>query len=505
MIEITAQEEKALRSRFGELLAMMDSATAEDTSLAQRAFEYALNAHRFHRRFSGDPYLTHALETGVTLAEIGMDGSVISAGLLHDVLEDTAITPDDLRKEFGKEIAFLVEGVTKIGKYQYQGVERHAESLRKFLIATSKDLRVITIKLADRLHNMRTLSHVRDDKQKRIALETLEIYAPLANRLGMGQIKGELEDLAFSYVYPKEYRETLAVHREKSKDATRRLEKLYRALHAELVKSGVTLVSFDYRVKRLYSLYKKLKEHDADIEKIYDISALRIVVPTIADCYQTLGIVHAHWTPLPGRIKDYIATPKLNGYQSLHTTIFTGDGGIVEVQVRTEEMHRIAEYGIAAHISYKEGVAVPKNATLKKNLRWIEEFLLWQKTVRESGEFLEHLKTDVFRDRVFVFTPKGDVVDLPEESCPVDFAFSIHTDIGIHTAGAKINNKMSPLDTKLKNGDIVEIIVKRAGEPSPKWLDFLKTSFARKRVGAYLQNKNKKKFEVASGAKQRTK
>ena len=461
----------------------------EDSALIARAFQFAEKKHEGQKRLSGDPYFTHLLETAKTLSYLNMDAKTIAAGLLHDVLEEGGVKEEDLEKEFGKEVTFLVHGVTKLGKYQYRGLERHTESLRKFLVATSEDARVLIIRLADRLHNMKTLHYVPENKRRRIALETLEIYAPLANRLSIGKIKGELEDLAFPFVYPEEYAWTLKIHKEKSKDATKRLEKIYRSLQKDLSEAGIIPKQVDYRIKHLYSTYQKLLRYDKDPEKIYDITALRIIVSDLSECYRVLGIVHSKWSPLPGRIKDYISIPKPNGYQSLHTTVFTGDGGIVEIQIRTEHMHKEAEFGIAAHLGFKEGLGLQKGGPIKKKLLWVERLLDWHKNIAESGEFLEDLKIDLFRDRVFVFTPKGDVIDLPEGSCPIDFAYAIHSDIGDTMAGAKINNKMCSIDTKLKNSDIVEIVRKKDLTVSPRWLDYVQTPFARKHIKMILQKK----------------
>lgn len=474
-------------SDIKEILNSAKLRSSEEAEIISRAFLFAEKAHKNQKRFSGEPYFEHVYETAKILAELGMDAKTIAAGLLHDTLEDDLVEQKIFEKEFGEEITFLVRGVTKLGKYQYKGLERHAESLRQFLFATSKDARVLVIRFADRLHNMRTINYVREDKRKRIALETLEIYAPLANRLGIGQIKGELEDLAFPHVYPKEYEETKKLLKQKSNENQKYLEKVYRTLQKEFAKKGIKPIKTDYRVKHLYSLYKKLNRHDMDIDKIHDIAALRIVMPTIGECYQILGMIHEMWAPLPGRIKDYIAVPKPNGYQSLHTTIFTGDGGIAEIQIRTLEMHNEAEFGIASHLGYKEGVAKEHGQKLKKQLIWIDQVVEWQKTISESKEFLETLKMDFFKDRVFVFTPDGDVIDLPEDSSPVDFAYAIHSDIGDHMAGVKINEKMVSFDTKLKNGDKVEIITKKSAAPSQKWLSCAKTTLARKNIKSALQ------------------
>lgn len=469
------------------LLERAHNPTKENAELISRAFSFAEKAHKGQMLFEAMPFFDHVCEVALILADLKMDVMTIAAGLLHDVLEDELVSKEDLQKEFGEEITFLVRGVTKLRKYRYKGVERHAESLRQFLIATSKDARVLIIRFADRLHKMRVLRHESPEKQKSVALDTLEIYAPLANRFGMGQIKGELEDLAFPYVYPKEFDETKKLLKQRSEEHQKYLEKVRRTLQKKLAEYGIKPIQTDYRVKHIYSLYKKLLRYDKDIEKIYDIAALRVIMPTEADCYKVLGIVHELWNPLPGRIKDYIAVPKPNGYQSLHTTIFTGDGGIVEIQIRTLEMHNEAEYGIASHLGYKEGVERKTGQKLKKRLSWIEQIVEWQKHVRESKEFLETLKMDFFKDRVFVFTPKGDVIDLPEDSTAVDFAYAIHSDIGDHMAGVKINDKMASFDMKLKSGDKVEIITKKGASPSPKWLSVAKTTIARKHIRSALQ------------------
>jgi len=469
-----------------ELLSLLVSPQENDKKLIEKACVFAEKAHEGQTRFSGEPYFNHVFETAKTLAHLHMDAPTIAAGLLHDTLEDRDVEEAVIEKEFGKEVAFLVSGVTKISKYEYQGRERHAESLRKLLLAISRDIRVLIIKLADRLHNLGTLEYVRPDKQKRIALETLEIYAPIANRLGMGRIKGVLEDLAFPYAYPKEFKETQTLLKQKSRENQKYLQKVFRSLSKELAKENVTVISADYRIKHLYSLYKKLERYDMDIDKVYDIAALRVIVPTVSDCYRVLGVIHGMWRPLPGRIKDYIASPKLNGYQSLHTTIFTGDGGIAEIQIRTPEMHQEAEYGISSHLLYKATDTKMGKRALGKKTQWLKELALWQKQVRESGVFLEHLRTELFKDRVFVFTPDGDVVDLPQGATPIDFAYAIHSDIGDHTSGVRINKKFCALGTELKNGDIVEIVTKKGSAPSSKWLSYIKTTLARKHIKAAL-------------------
>ncbi len=485
----------------------MRSPSTQDKALVEKAYAFASIAHKDHKRFSGEPYLVHLAQTAKGLAEIGMSSKVVAAGLLHDSIEDVGILPETIEKEFGKEIAFLVEGVTKLGQFKYRGAERHRESLRKLLVATGKDVRVLIIKLMDRLHNMRTLAHVPEAKRKRIALETLEIYATIAHRLGMGLVRRELEDLAFEHAYPKEHEEVKHLLTERTKVTMKRLEAMQKTLRKELGKNGITKFRTDYRVKGIYSLWRKLARKDGDIEKIYDIAALRIIMADESDCYRVLGLVNNIWQPLPGKIKDYIAFPKPNGYQSLHTTVFSGDGGIVEVQIRTEAMHAEAEYGIAAHVGYKEG------GQYRGSFDWIKSLIPgfrkkevapgapstqqtpgWLSQLEDEGEnpeFETTLKTDLFNRRVFVFTPTGDVVDLPANSSPIDFAYAIHSDIGDHVAGAKVGGKLVPLHTVLHNGDIVEIQTKKTAHPTPKWLDFAKTTLARRHIRNALEKVRK--------------
>jgi GTP pyrophosphokinase len=491
-----------------EIISLIKNPTQKDTALIQKAYDFSKAAHAKHVRNSGEPYFNHLFATAKNIAELNMGSTTIAAGFLHDTIEDTEVTAEQIEKEFGKEILFLVEGVTKLGKIRYQGTARYNESLRKLFVAMSQDIRVLIIKLCDRLHNIRTLSHVPKEKQLRIAKETLEIYAPIAYRLGIKRLQRELEDEAFAYVYPKEYAEIKKILKNKREVIEKHLDDFQKNLKKELHKNGVTKFSIDYRVKSLYSLYKKIQKYKGDVESIYDISALRVTVPEISDCYKVLGIVHGNWRPLPERIKDYIASPKLNGYRSIHTTIFTGDGAIIEVQIRTEEMHKEAEYGIASHISYKEGL---KKKTANPNLLWIRKILpvkntdesgnislgkdvpSWVKELveyqKEAGdEFVDGIKADFFEERIFVFTPRGDVIDLPKDSCVIDFAYAIHTDIGEHISGAKVNGKFVTITTTLKNGDRVEIETKKSSKPSTKWLEACKTTVAKRRISNYLEN-----------------
>jgi guanosine-3',5'-bis(diphosphate) 3'-pyrophosphohydrolase len=502
-------------SDVNEILQIMGPLEKEKEDLVKKAYRFAEKAYEGKKRYSGEPYFIHAFETARILAEFGMGPKTICAGLLHDALEDGGATQEELLDAFGKEIFFLIEGVTKLGSLKYRGMERHAESLRKLLVATSQDVRVLIIKLADRLHNMRTLQYVPEKKQKRIAMETLEIYAPIADRLNMGKFYAELTDLAFPYIYQNEYAETKELMKQKGKETLEHLEKVRKSLVKELAVQGVTGFRTDYRIKSLYSLWRKLQRKGMDIEKIHDISALRIIVPTVNDCYRVLGIVHGLWRPLPGKIKDYIAFEKPNGYKSLHTTIFTGDGGIVEIQIRTEEMHREAEYGIASHAQYKAkaevraGTANPlawfrqffpvsapsHNKTLLDQPKqyhpievpvWVKQLAEAQQGLEKSEDFLENLKADFFSHRIFVFTPLGDVIDLPINSTPIDFAYAIHSDVGDHTFGAKINGKFAALDDALQNGDIVEILTKKGSKPSKKWLEIAKTTMARRHIRTAL-------------------
>lgn len=497
------------------ILEKMSGASRADIALVEKAYTFAAEAHKTHMRFSGEPYLAHLVETARELAKLGMGAKTVAAGLLHDSIEDAAISPETIETEFGKEILFLVEGVTKLGRLKYRGAERHRESLRKLLVATGQDARVLIIKLMDRLHNMRTLKYVPESKRQRIALETLEIYAAIAHRLGMGLVRRELEDLAFEHAFPTEFAATKKLLSEKNKETMERLQKMTRTLSREMAKEGLKKFHADYRVKGLYSLWRKLKRK-GDVDKIYDIAALRVIVHDIPDCYRVLGIVNKLWQPLPNKIKDYIAFPKPNGYQSVHTTVFSGDGGIVEVQIRTEEMHREAELGITAHVVYKEGEkqdgrssfdwiksllpgfrrreaqkAEDKEALVRRRARYGAqggpEWLAELGEDAEDPDFESALKTDIFTARVFVFTPTGDVVDLPVDSSPIDFAYAIHSDIGDRVFAAKINGKLMPLDCILENGDIVEIQTRKSALPTKKWLDAAKTTLARRHIRMALE------------------
>lgn len=469
------------------IFALLPDLKDKDKDLITRACHFAEKAHSGQLRKSGEPYYNHVFATGINLATLKMDAETIAAGIMHDVLEDTTVTDEEMRKEFGDTIVCLVQGVTKLGKLKYSGTERHVESLRKFFIAMADDIRVVVIKLCDRLHNIQTLQYVSPEKQKRIALETLEIHARLANRLGMGKLKAQLEDSAFPYVYPEEYKNTIELFESVRPISDEQLEKVVATLKEELVTFDVEIRQIDYRVKHLYSLWQKLKRYKMDVSKVHDIVALRIIVPNVGDCYQALGVIHGLYRPVPARFKDYIAVPKPNGYKSLHTTIFSGDGSTLEIQIRTKEMHNEAEYGIASHLSYKElGKNNQKEEIIKKT-GWTKELLEWQKDVDQHQEFIKNLRNDFFENRVFVLTPKGDVIDLPEGSTPIDFAYAVHSKVGDHIAGAKVNGKMVPLDIVLQSKDIVEIDTKESSSPKRKWLEMCKTTMAKRHIKAYIK------------------
>jgi GTP diphosphokinase / guanosine-3',5'-bis(diphosphate) 3'-diphosphatase len=473
--------------RLEELFSIHKNLAEDDKILIERAYHFAKKAHAPQVRKNGEPYFNHVYATGLMLAKLQMDAKTIAAGIMHDVLEDTPVTDEEMKAIFGAEIVFLVQGVTKLGTLKYQGVERHAESLRKFFIAMTDDIRVVIIKLADRLHNVSTLEHLPPEKSKRIAIETLEIHARLADRLGMGKLKSELEDKAFPFAFPEEYLLVKELVERTLDTSDEHLQEVARTLTEELQILGVTVIRMDRRVKHLYSVWQKLKKHHMDIEKIYDIIALRIIVGDVPSCYQTFGIIHGLYKPLPGRIKDYIAIPKPNGYMSLHTTVFDGAGGTFEVQIRTEEMNRDAEFGVASHLRYKEIGKESSKKKIKEKTDWTKELLAMQRDVVHHNEFLENLKMDFFENRVFVYTPKGDVIELPQDASPLDFAFAIHTSIGLHTASAKVNGKMVSLDTKLQRGDIVQITTNPKSVPNRKWIDLCKTSLARKQIKNYLK------------------
>lgn len=462
-----------------------------------KAYQLAEEAHKDQRRVSGEPYILHPLAVAQILADMKIDTTTITASLLHDVVEDTSYTLDDLKKMFGKEVAFLVDGVTKLSRLNYRTKEdQQLNSMRKMFLAMAKDVRVVVIKLADRLHNMRTLRYMRSDKQKRIAQETLEIFAPLAHRLGIFNIKWELEDLSFRYLEPDKYYDLVDQMKQK------------RHVREEIVNEAIDVLKkalddahihceINGRPKHFYSIYKKMKKDNRDLSQVYDLFAIRVIVDDVKDCYGVLGIVHSLWKPLPYRFKDYIAMPKPNNYQSLHTTVIGTRGQPVEIQIRTWEMHRIAEYGVAAHWRYKEGNQTANKDAFDEKMGWLRNLLEWQDTSNPK-EFVNALKLDAFSDEVFVFSPRGDVIDLPQGAIPIDFAYRIHTDVGHRCVGAKINGKIVPLDYKLKNGDIVEIITSKVGKPSLDWLNIVGSSESRSKIRSWFKKENREE-NIAKG------
>lgn len=451
----------------------------EDSTVLSLAYDFANDAHDGQKRKNGEPYIQHPLHTAYILAEIKADLATVAAGLLHDVPEDTERTLEDLKILFGPEIATLVEGVTKLGKIKYRGIERYRENLKKMFLAMASDLRVIFIKFCDRLNNLRTLENLPPEKQKRIAQETLEIYAPIAGLLGIGRLKWQMEDICFKFLYPEKYHELEYKYEvEKKVERNRFFYNIKSILTPKLEEAGLKY-AIEVRFKHLYSIYLKMQEKDRKFDEIYDVFALRIIVPTIDDCYKTLGIIHTLWKPKPNRFKDYIAVPKPNGYRSLHTTIFGPEGKTTEFQIRTQEMHEESIYGLSAHWYYKNqrGQAAYKAPT------WVDEIIEIQKEITNTSEFVKKIKLDIFRDRIFVFSPKGDVFELPEGATPIDFAYAVHTNIGNKAAGAIINDKLGKLDQELKNGDFVEILTeKNRPYPNRDWLKFAKTKRARDRI-----------------------
>ena len=468
-----------------------------DAGLIERAYEFAKKIHAGQKRTSGQDYIFHCLGAAEIVADLKVDSKTIAATLLHDVIDDGPGDKEELEKrvekEFGKEIAHLVIGITKLGKIKYRGAQRQIENLRKMFLAMAEDIRVVVIKLADRLHNMRTLNALPLIKQQRIANETMNIYAPLADRLGIGHIKGELEDLSFKYLMPGEYQWLQNQVREQIDEREKYLEKIAPALKKEMAKENIGLKEIHWRAKHYWSLYRKLQRYEMNLNRIYDLVALRIIVKDIDDCYAALGLIHKLWRPLPGRIKDYIALPKPNGYQSIHTTVFCQGGKITEMQIRTAQMHEEAERGIAAHWYYAEQKGLRSyikkifTPAPEKELRWIKQLQDWQKETKAAPEeFFQSLKIDFFKDRIFVFTPLGDVIDLPEGATPLDFAYAIHSDIGHHYQGAKADGKMIALDTPLHNGQVVEIITQKNAHPSPDWLKIAKTNQALNKIRQWL-------------------
>lgn len=466
-------------------------------SLIREAYEFARQAHQGQLRVSGEEYIHHPLGVSKILAELQVDVPAICAALLHDVVEDTTVTLEVLEKKFGKEIAMLVDGVTKLSKIEYKSKEeQQLESFRKMFLAMAKDIRVVLIKLADRLHNMRTLKYMPEVKQKKTARETLEIFAPLANRLGINNMKWELEDLSFRFLEPEKYYELVEAVKQKRQERQAMIDEAVTILSERL--SAVSIkAEIQGRPKHFYSIYKKMLKGNKDLSEIYDLSAIRVIVDSIKDCYGALGTVHTLWKPLPGRFKDYIAMPKSNMYQSLHTTVIGTRGQPLEIQIRTADMHRVSEFGIAAHWKYKEGKNAGKD--FEQKLSWLRQLLEWQQELRDPREFVETVKMEVFSDEVFVFTPKGDVVDLPAGAVPIDFAYKIHTDVGHRCIGAKVNGKIVPLEYKLNNGDIVEVITTKQGNgPSRDWLNIVCSSETKNKIRSWFK-KEKREENVAKG------
>jgi GTP diphosphokinase / guanosine-3',5'-bis(diphosphate) 3'-diphosphatase len=478
--------------RFETLLEKVRSYSPEaDLELLRRAYVFSALEHKGQVRHSGEPYLVHPLEVADFLADMKLDVVAVAAGLLHDVVEDTLTTPERIAELFGQEIAHVVEGVTKIGAIPFSSSEeRQAENFRKMLLAMVDDIRVILVKLADRLHNMRTLQHLPEERRLKIAQETLDIYAPIANRLGMSKVKNELEELAFKYVEPKAYEALRAKVEAKRKTAEAVINDLTRTIRSKLEEALIPVTHLDGRIKRLYSIHLKLKRQKIDLERVYDFVALRIITPSIKDCYAALGIIHQTWSPVPGRIKDFIAMPRPNGYQSLHTSVVSENGFPFEVQIRTEEMHRRAEEGIAAHWKYKEGRVGDHRD--ERYFQWMRQLLEVQQEVRDPQEFLQNLKIDLYPEEVYIFTPKGEVRSLPRGATPVDFAYLIHTDVGNQCVGARVNGKMVALRTRLQNGDIIAILTQTGHKPSRDWLTFVVTSRARNKIKHVLQGEERK-------------
>jgi GTP pyrophosphokinase len=477
--------------RFEDLLDKVGPYTStEEREFLRRAYVFSALEHKGQVRHSGEPYLVHPLEVASILAEMRLDPVAIAAGLLHDVVEDTLTTIEKIEEHFGPEVAHVVEGVTKIGAIPFSSSEeRQAENFRKMLLAMVDDIRVILVKLADRLHNMRTLSHMSEERRLRTAQETLDIYAPIANRLGMSKIKNELEELAFRYLDPAGYQALTAKVESKRKASDVEIDYLKKTITAKLSEAQIPVKQVDGRLKRLYSIQQKLKRQRIELDQVYDFVALRVITDSVKDCYAALGIIHQTWSPVPGRIKDFIAMPRPNGYQALHTSVISERGVPFEVQIRTEEMHRHAEEGIAAHWKYKEGRIGDHRD--ERHFQWLRQLLEVQQEVRDPHEFIQNLKVDLYPEEVYIFTPKGQVKAFPRGATPVDFAYAIHTDVGHQCVGARVNGKMVPLRTRLRNGDIVEIVTNNGHKPSRDWLNFVVTARARNKIKHFVQGEER--------------
>ena len=479
------KEMKLLNGKFQQLLAKVaENRPSDDLEIIRKAYDFSLKHHQGQTRASGEPYLIHPLEVSLVLADMKLDSTAISAGLLHDAIEDTPVTHEDIRREFGEHVVHIVEGVTKIDKIDLASrEERQAENVRKMVLAMVDDIRVVLIKLADRLHNMRTLRHLPEERRQQVAKETLEIYAPLAHRLGMGKVRGELEDLSFRYVDALGYDQVRSAVEQRRKAGESFLNKVVKILQQKLVENGVD-AKVDSRIKRLYSIHQKLLRQRITVDQVYDLLAVRIITTSVKDCYTALGAIHQMWRPVPGRIKDFIAMPRPNLYQSLHTTVITEDGHQFEVQIRTEEMHKMAEEGIAAHWKYKDGS--PVSAKDEQRLAWLRQVVEWQQDVKDPSEFLSTLKVDLYPEEVYTFTPMGKVVILPRDASAIDFAYAIHTEVGHTCTGAKVNGRIVPLRNKLRNGDVVEIMTQPGHNPSRDWLSFAKSTRARNKIRHWL-------------------
>ena len=496
-MELAAPDE-AQTQEFEQLLASLREARPkDDLSAVEKAYRFASQYHAGQMRASGEPYMSHPVAVSKILAGMRMDVVSIETGLLHDVVEDTSVTTADIQKNFGDEVARCVDGVTKLSKINFFSAEdRQAESYRKMLLAMVNDIRVIIVKLADRLHNMRTLGSLSPERRERIARETLEIYAPIAHRLGMGKVRGELEDLSFQYLDPEAYTEisrSIDTQRAANEEY---LERMRRTVEAELRREGIP-ARVEARVKRAYSVYQKLKRQKISLDQVYDLLALRIITDSVKNCYGALGVIHNEWSPVPGRIKDFIAIPRPNLYQSLHTSVVGPEGKHFEIQIRTEEMHRIAEEGIAAHWKYKEG---KRGVQDDQRVAWLRQLVEWQQDMRDPGEFMSTLKVDLYPEEVYCFTPKGRVIVLPSGSCPIDFAYAVHSEVGNTCTGAKINGRIVPLRYVLRNGDIVDVLTQAGHEPSKDWLAIVKTSRARNKI-KHIINENERERAIEIGQK----